>query len=624
MGNPFGPFPPDKAMRRPALRLAAINLVVLANMTCGIVASGQEPSGKMASNWDDCPAERPAIPEPRFLLLADAQKMPAAKDAMAPEGGAALFGKHCTTCHDAEKALSKKKTLAAWQTTVQKMAEKEDADIPKDVREPIAQYLASRGSPSGNETGELQEKLAAGGTGSDLSTKEKDGGKSQPDNSALIQQGKTAFETSCVTCHGAEKSLQASKSISAWRVTVRRMAEKDGAHVPDSTHEAIAIYLASLNKGKGEKDSAATDSGPSVSVAGTLSAKYRNSGDPDLEDPGQFGDAWIGFAWQPKGPVSGRVTTCISCHSQGIQLGNFELVEATLRLDVNKCACPNNPDALPFKLNVEAGRFVVPFGAYYQEVNPGVDRAVSPPLIYNMGQRVYPNNIGDPVLPMPYSDEGASMNLTLPLSKTTSVTLNSYALNGLEGNNSGIDFYQSRDYVDNNRWPAVGGRLTLNGQYMRFAASVMGGRFNGDNGAGPQNEGLNYLIFGGDAQFRWKDVFRLQFEFAQRQSDRYGGTPTPTVFSERVWGYYLEGELLIWRKRHISLFARYDWQMHDSPLPVLGSQIATGDFIVDRITYGVNWTLPGGSLLMINDEIWNFPQGIGAANVLGVRWAATF
>ena len=106
----------------------------------------------------------------------------------------------------------------------------------------------------------------------------------------------------------------------------------------------------------------------------------------------------------------------------------------------------------------------------------------------------------------------------------------------------------------------------------------------------------------------WKDIFRLQFEYAQRESDRYGGLPIPAVFSERVSGYYLESELLILRKQHISLFARYDWQLHESPLPPLGSQLATGDFSVNRFTYGINWTLPGGSLLMLNDEVWNLPE----------------
>jgi len=152
----------------------------------------------------------------------------------------------------------------------------------------------------------------------------------------------------------------------------------------------------------------------------------------------------------------------------------------------------------------------------------------------------------------------------------------------------------------------------------------MGGRFNDDFGTGPQQAGLNYFIFGADAVFRWKDIFRVQFEYAQRESERYDAFQTPTVFSERVSGYYLESELLIFRKRHISLFARYDRQLHESPLTPLGSQLTTDNFGVDRLTYGINWTLPGGSLLMINHEIWNLPQELGSTNVVGIRWAATF
>jgi mono/diheme cytochrome c family protein len=558
---------------------------------------------------------------------------PAPGQSVAPAGGfeflpepnndAALFQTHCTTCHDADRSLKKKKSLSEWRATVQKMAAKEDADIPERVREPIALYLAAHAGSDGRNP----EPSALNGLPSAAPAKEKENDKTSAEKSALIQQGQAAFNSTCTTCHDAEKSLQKSKSLSAWRATVARMAAKDGAHIPDSTHEAIATYLASLgSKGKGENDQGGgADSGLPVTITGTLSAMYRGSGDPNLENPGHFGDAWLGLAWQPKGPVSGRVTTCISCHSQGFQLGNsLELVEASLRLDVNKCLCPDKPDALPVKFNVEAGRFVVPFGAYYQQVNPGVDRAVSKPLIYNMGQRVDLNDIGDPVLPMPYSDQGASLNLDFTVCDTINVTMNSYVVNALKGNDFGINFFQSRDYLDNNRWPAVGGRVTVGGSNLRLGTSIMGGRFNSDAGSGPQNEGLNYLIFGADAAYHWKDILRVQFEYADRQSERYDAAVAPAVFSEHVSGFYLEGELLVCRDRHISLFTRYERQLHESPLPPLGSQITTGSFGVDRYTYGVNWTLPGGSLLMINDEIWNLPQGLGTVNVVGMRWAATF
>jgi len=551
------------------------------------------------------------VPAARFELVAEAN------------GDAALFQKHCTTCHDADRALTKKKSLDEWRATVQKMAAKEDADIPERVREPIAQYLAGHAGIGGK----TPEPSATGGTPSAAPAKEKEEGKSKADNSALIQQGQAAFNTSCTTCHDAEKSLQKTKSLAAWRATVQRMAAKDGAHIPENTHEAIATYLASLgSKGKDEKDQGgAAESGLPVTITGTVSPMYRTSGDPNLEDPGHFGDAWIGLAWQPKGPVSGQVTTCISCHSQGFQLGNnIELVEAKLRLDVNQCICPDKPDALPVKFNVEAGRFVVPFGAYYQQVNPGVDRAVSKPLIYNMGERVDPNDIGDPVLPMPYADQGALLNLAFSVCDTINVTMNSYVVNGLKGNDFGISFYQSRDYLDNNDRPAVGGRVTIGGSDLRLGTSVMGGRFNSNAGSGPQNAGLNYLIFGADAVYHWKDILRVQFEYADRESERYDPTVAPAVFSEHVSGFYLESELLVWRERHISLFARYDRQLHESPLPPLGSQLTTGSFGVDRYTYGVNWTLPGGSLLMINHEIWNLPMPLGTESVVGIRWAATF
>ncbi len=199
-------------------------------------------------------------------------------------------------------------------------------------------------------------------------------------------------------------------------------------------------------------------------------------------------------------------------------------------------------------------------------------------------------------------------------------TFNAYEVNGLEGNNIGVDFFQSRDYVDNNRWPAAGGRATIGGEHLRLGFSIMGGRFNPDSGAGPLNEAMNYLIFGADATYHWKDVFRFQFEFAQRNSDRFGNlpiNPQATVFTEKVSGFYLEAEYLVLPKEHVSLFARYESMYHDSPLPVLGSQVPTGTFGVNRSTVGVNWTLPGGSLLMMNYEHWDMPQPLGSANVVG-------
>jgi hypothetical protein len=502
------------------------------------------------------------------------------------------------------------------------MAKKDNAEIPTEVREPIAQFLFVRAGAAEGEVPDGRSAAKDLQLGSELGKAKDQSPKFDP---ALVQQGTTAFNTYCTTCHTADKALNVSKSLSAWRSTVRRMSEKDGANIPENTHEAIATYLASLSGGTSGK-SDGEEGAQQFTVNGAIAPKYRYSGSQNLEYPGNFGDAWLGFAWQSKGPVSARVTTCVSCHTQGLQLGNIELVEATARFDVSKALCPDPKCPPTVKVNVEAGRFVVPFGAYYQEVNPGVDRAVSKPLIYTMGERVEAASIGDPVLPMPYSDEGASINVAAPIGCDLTATFSAYEVNGLEGF-VGIDFFESRDYVDNNRWPAFGGRATVGGEHLRVGCSVMGGRFNPDAGIGPQNEGMNYLLFGADVTYHWKDIFRFQFEFAQRNSDRFGSLPSnplPTVYEEHISGFYGEAEWLAFPEKHISLFARYESMYHDSPAPIPGSQIATGNFGVNRFTYGVNWTLPGGSLLMINHEYWDMPQPLGSANVVGVRWAATF
>ena len=564
------------------------------------------------------------MPEPGYFVAAEPGQPSTLKPPTIIDGERA-FQDNCTSCHDAQRSFQKRKTLAGWRATVENMAKKPDADIPQEAREPIAKFLSVRaGAPEGGENiqgpsaaKDLELGAAAG--------KSKD--QTPKFDPALVQQGTAAFNSHCTTCHSADKSLQASKSLAAWRSTVERMAAKDGANIPADTHEPIATYLASVSAGKpGASGGSGEEAAVPFTVNGALSARYRYSGSQNLEYPGNFGDAWLSFGWQSKGPVSARVTTCISCHNAGLQLGMFELVEASVRFDVNKALCPDPKCQSEVKVNVEAGRFVVPFGAYYQEVNPGVDRAVSKPLIYSMGERVEPNSIGDPVLPMPYCDEGASINIAAPVGCNLNATFNAYEVNGLEGF-AGIDFFESRDYVDNNRWPAAGGRATIGGEHLRFGCSVMGGRFNPDSGTGPLNEAMNYLIFGADATYRWKDVFRLQFEFAQRNSDSFGllpNAPQFTVFTEKISGFYAEAEYLVLPDEHVSLFARYESMYHDSPLPILGSQVPTGTFGVNRSTVGVNWTMPGGSLLMMNYEHWDMPQPLDSANVVGARWAATF
>jgi len=508
------------------------------------------------------------------------------------------------------------------------------AYIPNDVHDEIARHLVRHAKATAPSPKAAESGTADPASGDQGSSRESDGKTTKSSGSAgngfdasLVQAGETAFNNNCTSCHDAQKSLQASKSLGGWRTTVRRMAGKPDAQIPESVHESIAAYLASRNEGgKEQKEGGGSEADvePPFSFTGTVSPTWRG-GATNLQDPGFFPGLWVGAAWQSKGPVSARATACITCHTNS----RADLVEASVRFDVAKHLRSHFEGDSQTDVAIEAGRFVVPFGAFYQQVNPSVYRTVTQPLIYNMGQRVDATNLspgllGYPVLPMPYSDTGSNLSVGLPIAENTTATFDAYLVNGLQGTSNGVDFVLTRQQLfDNNSRPAGGGRFTIGGKNLRLGTSVMGGRFNSNAGSGPFNQGMDYLIFGADAVFRWEDRLRLQFEYAQRNSDRLGTVPN-SIFTERVGGFYLECEALISRRWNMSFLARYDGQSTQSLSPPPGSTLTAANFTVQRFTYGLNWTLPGGSLLMVNEEHWFLPAGLGSVDVLGVRWAATF
>lgn len=439
----------------------------------------------------------------------------------------------------------------------------------------------------------------------------------------LAASGEGAFTRSCVGCHDAAKSMGKSKSVAQWRATVRRMAAKDGAEVDSSDVEPIAAYLAA-NAGGGVAAGKGGDGETTVTVFGTLSPTWRGGND-NLQNSGFFPDAWVGVSFQNSSAVSGRATACMSCHTEPGEGSRIEVVEAALRLDLFKAV---GCDASRAKASVDFGRLVVPFGAFAQQSNPGVYRTVSKPLMYNMGFRILDEDLGDPVLPMPYSDEGAVLNLGAEIVEDVHVSWDAYVVNGLQGSAEGIDFDLSRDYVASNTHPAIGTRLTLGNQMLKLGSSLMSGQSSPTGGVGANGDNLYYRIYGFDATFRLEDVLRVQFEYARRDSDRIVENPDEVLTRDHVSGYYVEGEVLIvrWKDtgRRITFLARYDAQSRDSIAPPPESSLSTGVFTVNRFTYGFNFALTGGSVFMINHERWSLPDGLGHTDVLGVRWACSF
>ncbi len=467
-------------------------------------------------------------------------------------------------------------------------------------------------------------------------------GKSPAFDPAVVSAGMAAFERSCTQCHDAARSLERTKDLAGWRATVRRMAAKRGAEVASGDIEPIAVYLASRNAaasgsaadkdGSGaagisaDKGGAGGSDASSLSTFATLSPQWRGGND-HLQNSGFGPLAWVGASWQSK-ILSARVTVCIACH--GVQeqafLSRVDIVEAAVRVDFSEYL---EPCFHGLKGGLDAGRFVVPFGAFSSQVNPGLYHTVSTPLIFNMGQRIFNQDLGDPVLPMPYSDEGINLNFDVPLGNLCTgpitATMDSYLVNGLTGGSNGIDFLQSRDLLDNNNRVAGGGRLTLGDPNVRAGASFMAGRFDIPTDPGVPVGPLNYKIYGVDLQARYKRLFRCQIEYARRDTDRVGFLPDgPGIFSEKVEGYYLEAEVRPWNDCKVSFLARHDIQSRSSSMPPPASTLPTGSFNVERLTLGINIELWHQSLLMIDFERWFLPEPERAVNVFGVRYTITF
>jgi hypothetical protein len=447
---------------------------------------------------------------------------------------------------------------------------------------------------------------------------------------AVVAQGASAFQSSCTACHDAERSTSVRKSLGGWMATVRRMAAKDGADISPSDVQPIATYLASLNPtaegetgGNGSATAAIAES--SWSLFSTVSLIHRSGTREEIENQGFFPEVWLGAEWHPAGPLSGRVNACVSCHTENASVSSrIELAEGFLRLDMMKLMGCEDPACQPFQLHIDAGRFIVPFGAFAAQSHPGAYRTATRPLMYNMGQNVYREELPPPLLPMPYADEGLVASATLPLFAEVNATLDFYAINGLQGSTD-LDlgsWYQSRDYVDNNTEPAVGGRATIGNNYLRAGASLMSGRYNENTLQAAVAEILDYKIYGADLTARYEDWVRIQVEWARRDNDAFDFIASD-VGRESIQGTVVEGEFKLWSKPKISAIVRYDDQRRTDGPPRFGSPIVSPEVEVQRFTYGLNFAL-GSSTLMLNHERWKVPQPLNDLDILAIRWVAAF
>jgi hypothetical protein len=431
-------------------------------------------------------------------------------------------------------------------------------------------------------------------------------------DAGTIAVGQSAFYRSCTSCHDEQRALQKSKSYSGWLTTVQRMASKTGADINSADVAPIAAYLSSVAgvAGGGAATGDGGDSGSGWSFATTVSLLHRSASDAfPLENPGFFADVWVTANYQSSGPLRATVTACTSCHSRDNGLAgtaySIELVEGSATLDLRQmchgCKCDDG-----YEMLFKAGRFIVPFGAFSSMANPSTYRTVTMPLMFNMGRRVFVPGWPprQPVLPMPFADEGLDFTYRAPVLENILFTLDVYAINGLQGPRTDI-FNRSRAYFDNNEDPSGGARLTLGGDFFRLGTSVLSG-----NLADQNQPHVYYTLAGADATAQITDWLRFYFEYAMRRQDSVFVAGT----KETTSGTVTQLELRLWDHPNISALVRYDTLDHRS--------IAFGPATINRVTSGFNIGLPGGSLLMINHERW-MPKGSEHVDVFGVRWAVS-
>jgi hypothetical protein len=527
--------------------------------------------------------------------------------------------------------------LAGWVSPFTRAEEPAAQSPPEQLQAPqaVSQDKPKTGEDAGTQAkpNESQgNRQSAGGNS----------GQNQQFDQAVVASGQAAFERSCTKCHDAARSLDRTKDLAGWRTTVRRMAGKRDADIAQSDIEPIAVYLASRTSGGGGAGGAAgggatggaaggaapsSDLASSIATFATVSPIWRG-GNNDLQNNGFGALAWIGASWQGK-IVSVRATACISCHGvkEPGQISRIEPAEVAVHVDLSTYF---DQHCKGMKGSVDAGRFIVPFGAFSATSDPSLYRTVSTPLIFNMGQRLFDKDIGFPVLPMPYADEGINLNIATPClfdcgTGPVTITADGYLVNGLEGTTNGIDFYQSRDLYDNNNRVAGGTRVTIGDPYVRAGASFMSGRY--DTPTPGLAQGLYYTIYGFDIQAKYKRLFRAIFEYARRDTDVFGQLPSgPSIFNEGVYGYYAEAEVRpCGEKSHWSLLTRYDWQAHNSMLPPSGSSLVEGHYHVERLTFGVNVELWHQSLLMFDYERWLTPEPFHrTSDIFGIRYTITF
>ncbi len=187
--------------------------------------------------------------------------------------------------------------------------------------------------------------------------------------------------------------------------------------------------------------------------------------------------------------LSANVKVCYGCHGFEADMAYFDLRVA---------------DELNFRL----GRFSPSFGSFNLRHDPANQKLSDKPLPYDMGRMLRNVAWGYSVLPSPFPDNGLEIDGTHWFGSVAQLDYAAYAVAGFRNTDKyalDINFpeshtYPNEFYVDNNAWPAIGGRVALTlkpsaTSDLTLGASGVGGTYDDQNM-------LTYVILGGDVSLR--------------------------------------------------------------------------------------------------------------------------
>lgn len=284
------------------------------------------------------------------------------------------------------------------------------------------------------------------------------------------------------------------------------------------------------------------------------------------DNPQRIANAGMLIEWAQKVTVdvSDRLAVnakvCTSCHG-------FAVDQAYAEIRLHRLA------------NIEAGRINVPFGDYYLRHDPANDVHPSKPLPYAMGGmlRFRNDQFNLSVIPMPYSDQGASLFGDIWIHDATQIWYSIYLVNGFRAptprdfsfqaqtDNSGLG-------SDNNGSLSWGGRVSFARKAVSFGGSYLKGTYD------PASR-FEYAAWGVDLALEAAGI-TLRSEYLQRDTDVLAAEELGRL---RKRGFYVQVEIPV--ERRVGIVGLFDGLLREGPS--LGTEIDAQSGIV-RWSLGLN------------------------------------